>query len=178
LSIFWRADPRKREAIYLFLCEIGGIGVMIFVEIAGFLGADPEERFTANGKRVVTLRVAARVRQGGQDLTVWWRVNVWDDRFDKMLPYLKKGSAVIVLGEMSKPEIYTSRDGTPQISLTMSAEIIKFSPFGRPDRPAEAQAAAEVEDPFAAKPPFANQYAGAGVSGGQEVAFSGDDLPF
>ena len=43
---------------------------MIIVEIAGFLGADPEERFTASGKRVVTLRVAARVRQGGQDESV------------------------------------------------------------------------------------------------------------
>lgn len=84
---------------------------MILVEIAGFLGADPEERFTSNGKRVVTLRIATRVRKGGQDETVWWRVSIWDDRFDKMIPHLKKGSAVIVWGEMSKPETYTSRDG-------------------------------------------------------------------
>ncbi len=69
---------------------------MIIVEIAGFLGADPEERFTANGKRVVSLRVATRVRKGGQDETVWWRVNIWDDRFDKMIPHLKKCSAVII----------------------------------------------------------------------------------
>jgi single-strand DNA-binding protein len=56
--------------------------------------------------RVVTLRVATRVRQGGKNETIWWRVNIWDNRFDKMLPHLKKGSAVIIMGEMSKPEVF------------------------------------------------------------------------
>lgn len=141
---------------------------MIIVEIAGFLGADPEERFTANGKRVISLRVATRVRQGGQDETVWWRVNIWGDRFDKMLPFLKKGSAVIVVGEMSKPETYTSRDGIVQVSLTISAEMIKFSPFGRPDKPSEPQAHAGVGAAASVGAPFVEQ----------ESAFAGDDLPF
>ena len=157
---------------------------MIIVEIAGFLGADPEERFTATGKRVISLRVATRIRQGGQDETVWWRVNIWGDRFDKMLPYLKKGSAVIIVGEMSKPETYTSRDGMTQVSLTMSAEMIKFSPFGRPDRPAEPQQAkTEPEDPFAPREQHpATEYAGAGYASAGAAqeggAFAGDDLPF
>src|ERR1700722_3541266 len=154
---------------------------MIIVEIAGFLGADPEERFTANGKRVISLRVATHVRQSGQDETVWWRVNIWGDRFDKMLPYLKKVSAVIIVGEMSKPETYTSRDGTIQVSLTMSAEMIKFSPFGRPDRPSEPQTQTQVSDPFAAKIPSpTNHYAGVGAATTEhEGAFTaGDDLPF
>lgn len=152
---------------------------MIIVEIAGFLGADPEERFTANGKRVISLRVATRVRQGGQDETVWWRVNIWNDRYDKMLPHLKKGSAVIIIGEMSKPEHYTARDGAVQISLTMTAEMIKFSPFGRPDRPNEGQPQSEsTADPYAAKNSYASPYAGVGASMEQEGAFAGDDLPF
>src|ERR1700733_13502746 len=138
---------------------------MIIVEIAGFLGADPEERFTANGKRVISLRVATHVRQSGQDETVWWRVNIWGDRFDKMLPYLKKGSAVIILGEMAKPETYTGKDGSVQVSLTLTAEMLKFSPFGRTDKPASEQhAQGEAHESFAAKPAFGNQYAGAGPS--------------
>ena len=155
---------------------------MIIVEIAGFLGADPEERFTANGKRVISLRVATKVRKGGQDETVWWRVNIWDDRFDKMLPYLKKGSAVIIVGEMSKPETYTGRDGAVQVSLTLSAEIIKFSPFGRPgEKTSESpnQQNVAVDEPFAAaKPAYVNQYAGVGASSTHEDTFAGDDLPF
>jgi len=114
--------------------EVRCVKNMILVEIAGFLGADAEERFTATGKRVISLRVATKCRHGGADETVWWRVNVWGDRYDKMLPYLKKGSPVIVIGEMSKPEVYTAKDGTSQVSMSLTAEIIKFSPFGRPDR--------------------------------------------
>lgn len=148
---------------------------MILVEVAGFLGADPEERFTANGKRVVSLRVAARVRQGGQDETVWWRVNLWGDRFDKMLPYLKKGSAVIVVGEMAKPETYTAKDGSTQISLTLNAEIVKFSPFGRTDRSPD-----KIKETTSSQPQEEPQYAGFSVGGGESdsKAFAGDDLPF
>ncbi len=166
---------------------------MIIVEIAGFLGADPEERFTANGKRVVSLRVATRIRKGGQDETVWWRVNIWDDRFDKMIPHLKKGSAVIIVGEMAKPETYTSRDGIVQVSLTMSAEMIKFSPFGKPgERSSESQSnqaarqGNDSEDPFSSSSRSSYggnsaEYAGAGAANAgtaNESSFTGDDLPF
>lgn len=161
-------------------------GYMILVEIAGFLGADPEERFTANGKRVISLRVATRVRHNGQDETVWWRVNIWGDRFDKMLPHLKKGSPVIVIGEMSKPETYTSRDGVMQVSLSMNAEMIKFSPFGKPDRPAESsgesQDYTEKKKYSAAQTPYTSNEQSdlsyAGMAPSHEGPFAGDDLPF
>ncbi|MCH9609863.1 MAG: Single-stranded DNA-binding protein [Chlamydiales bacterium] len=147
---------------------------MNLIEIAGFLGADAEERFTSTGKRVVSLRVAARTRHNGKDDTIWWRVNIWGDRYDRMLPFLKKGSAVIVVGEMSKPEIYTAKDGTPQLSLSMTAEIIKFSPFGRPDRDQKS------EQPQMAKTSAEEQFAsyGGGSSGTSESVTTGDDLPF
>lgn len=103
---------------------------MNFLQIFGRLGADPETKFTANGQKVTTFRVACNVRKGGKDDTMWWRVTVWGDRFDKMMPYLKKGSAVIIMGAMSKPEIYVSRDGASQVSLEITAESIHFSPFG------------------------------------------------
>ena len=66
--------------------------------IAGHLGADPEVRFTSSGQKVTTLRVATRVRRGGKDKdeTIWWRVTVWGEQFDKMIPYFKKGSPIIV----------------------------------------------------------------------------------
>lgn len=152
---------------------------MIIVEIAGFLGADPEERFTATGKRVVSLRVATRVRQGGRDETVWWRVNIWGDRYDKMLPYLKKGSSVIIIGEMGKPESYVAKDGTTQISLSLSAEIIKFSPFGKPESASPGRP--ENQGHASHSPqgsPMQEQYAAFGAGVEQDHAFAGDDLPF
>lgn len=104
------------------------------VVVAGHLGADPEVRFTSSGQKVTTLRVAARSRRGakGED-TIWWRVTIWGEQFDKMIPYFKKGSPVIVFGELSKPEIFTDRDGRPQVSMNITAHNLSFSPFGRPD---------------------------------------------
>jgi len=105
---------------------------MNFIQIAGHLGADPEERFTQGGKKVTTMRVATKSRKGGQDVTIWWRVTIWDDQFKNMLPHLKKGSALMAFGEVQKPEIYNDREGKPQISLELTAVHLQFSPFGKP----------------------------------------------
>ena len=100
--------------------------------LAGHLGADPEVRFTSSGQKVTTLRLATKTRKGssGED-TIWWRVTVWGEQFDKMISYLKKGSSVVVVGEMSKPEMFTDKNGNTQISMSMTASQIQFSPFGR-----------------------------------------------
>ncbi len=112
---------------------------MNFVQIAGHLGADPETRFTQSGKKVTTLRVAARSRKGQQEETIWWRVVIWEDQFKNMLPHFKKGSAIIVFGEIHKPEIFNDREGKPQISLEVTAVQIQFSPFGKPSTPGSPQ---------------------------------------
>ncbi len=151
---------------------------MIIVEIAGYLGADPEERFTATGKRVISLRVGVRVRQGGNDETVWWRVSIWGDRFDRMLPFLKKGSSVIVIGEMGKPDTYVGKDGTTQVSLNLTAEIIKFSPFGRSDSTRSDQPGKTAAEPQAAASAAQEQYAAFGAAPASDTPFAGDDLPF
>ena len=105
---------------------------MNFIHIAGHLGADPEVRFTQAGKKVTTLRVATNSRKGGQDVTIWWRVTIWDEQFKNLIPHLKKGSAVVVFGEVQKPEIFNDREGKPQVSMDITAIHLQFSPFGKP----------------------------------------------
>ncbi len=63
---------------------------MFIVHIAGHLGKDPETRFTANGQKVTTFTMAINQRKGKEDVTVWVRVTVWGDRFDKMISYFGK----------------------------------------------------------------------------------------
>lgn len=101
---------------------------MNYTTLAGHLGADPETRFTSGGQKVTTLRLAARGRKGE---TIWWRVTIWGEQFDKLISYLKKGSSVIAMGEISKPEIYTDREGKQQVSMEITAHHLTFSPFGR-----------------------------------------------
>jgi single-strand DNA-binding protein len=109
------------------------------VIIAGHLGKDPETRFTPSGQKVTTFNVATNHRKGKEDVTIWVRITVWGDRFDKLLSYLKKGSSVVVTGRMNPPSSYTDKEGRTQISLEVTAEMIEFSPFGRTDRQGEEQ---------------------------------------
>ena len=163
---------------------------MNFIHIAGNLGADPEVRYTSSGKKVTTLKVASRSRRGkgGEDVTIWWRVTIWGEQFDKMLSFLKKGSAVMVYGDVHKPEIFTDREGKPQVSLEITAVHLEFSPFG--GKPSSANAGGGVEPqaqtgapvpPFGAVPsgePPVNPYVKAGAfQQGKGETFD-DEVPF
>lgn len=112
---------------------------MNFTQIAGHLGADPEERRTATGKKVTTLRVATNVWNDGKDETLWWNVSVWGDEFDNIIRHMKKGSAVFILGTMRKPRIWTDREGKPQVALDLNAKIVSFSPYGKGEKPADGE---------------------------------------
>lgn len=140
---------------------------MIVVQIAGRLGKDAETRFTSSGQKVTTLTMAANTRKAGKDETVWWRVTIWGDRFDKMMPYFKKGSALVVIGDMHKPEIWTDKEGRQQVSMDMTADIIRFNPFGGSaerspqDAPAANQASPMASNYAASHPGYAANQANA-----------------
>lgn len=146
---------------------------MIIVQIAGHLGSDPETRYTPNNMKVTTFRVATNIKRGQKEKTVWWRVTIWGDRFDKKLAYLKKGSPVQVVGEMGIPEIYTDKSGNPQTSFEITADMILFNPFGggKGERAEGEGADAQYAGSSAARP--AMSQGSAAPSNFQE-----DDLPF
>ncbi len=151
---------------------------MIFIQIAGHLGQDPEVRYTPSGQKVTTIRVATNIRRKDKEKTVWWRVTLWGERFDKRLAYLKKGSAVIVWGEMGMPDIYQDKEGNPQTNFEIIAEHISFSPFGgKNDRP-QADGATEDEEEHTGR--FSSK--GQAPSGAKPAAVGAfsqdDDVPF
>ncbi len=147
--------------------------------VMGNLGTDPEVRFTSKEQKVTTLRVAENQKKGGVETTIWWRVTIWGEQFDRMMPYLKKGSSIIVMGQMSKPEIYTDKSGQPQVSVNITAYNLAFSPFGRKDSQEEGQQKQEATGGL-------KETASAGIAQGQAPAapaeelpaFSDDDIPF
>ena len=149
---------------------------MNIIHIAGHLGADPEVRFTPSGIKVTSLRVAARLRRtkkNSQKDTIWWRVTVWGDQFDKMITYFKKGSSIFVIGEIDEPEIFNDREGKAQISMGITATALYFSPFGKPssDKPYTTENAAGQTSTETVS-------AGAGVASEEAMQALEDEVPF
>jgi single-strand DNA-binding protein len=143
---------------------------MIVVQIAGRLGKDAESRFTSSGQKVTTLTLATNIRKGGkEEVTVWWRVTIWGDRFDKMMPYFKKGTALIVVGNMHQPNIWTDKEGRPQVGLEITADIIHFSPFGGSNSERTPQEGAQAQQPnyTASHSGYTAHQSNAGYGGGQ-----------
>ncbi|MDN3507648.1 MAG: single-stranded DNA-binding protein [Simkaniaceae bacterium] len=103
---------------------------MNHILVAGHLGGDPETRFTSGGQKVTTFRIASNTRRGGKEETTWYKITVWGEQFDKMMPYIKKGSPIMVAGELSS-ELYQNREGQTALSLNVTASNLMFSPFGR-----------------------------------------------
>ena len=140
---------------------------MIIIQVAGHIGKDPETRYTPAGLKVTTFSVATNIKRSQKEKTVWWKITCFGDRFDKKIAYLKKGSAVIVSGEMGIPDIWTDKSGTPQTNFEIVADIIQFNPFGRADREGGAPAGEQQDAQPSAVP------AGFGAN-----AVPVDDLPF
>lgn len=169
---------------------------MNIVQILGRVGRDPETRFTQSGLKVTTFSVAVHIKKGGQEETIWWRVTVWGDRFDKMIQYVKKGSMLVVIGEMNKPNIYNDKEGRPQVGMEVTADIIKFVSTGFPDgrqgqeqsNPNAGYGAAPQSQNTASRDPFADfgstsqPYAGTTQNGTGQLSNSSqqidDPIPF
>jgi len=105
--------------------------------ILGFVGRDPEERFTSSGKKVTSFPVAVSVMKNKEKMTVWYKVNCWDERFSGIIPHIKKGSVVVVMGELSAPTTYQNKNGDIAIDLSINASSIDFCPISKPENKEE-----------------------------------------
>lgn len=97
------------------------------IMLAGFLGRDPEYKASNNGPFYI---LSLGVKMGGKDKdTQWFSIFVSEELIGKMLPYLKKGSRLIVYGSLKIPRIYTNKEGLPAISMALTAHSLHFNPF-------------------------------------------------
>lgn len=117
---------------------------MNIMQIFGFVGKDVEKKLMPNGGVLYTLNVGVKSKKNKEEVTYWYRVNMWGEtRWEKLTPHLKKGSSVIVMGEFF-PSQYNNKDGEVVMNLEINAESIRFSPFGKAEnkdgQPQKAQA--------------------------------------
>ncbi len=93
--------------------------------IAGNLGTDPEMRSTQNGVNVANFSVAVSRGWGENKKTEWYNVVAWKTLAETAEKYLKKGSKVLVEGEM-ETRSWDKDDGTKGYSTELIANRIQF----------------------------------------------------
>jgi len=137
------------------------------ITIIGFVGQEPQMRFTEDGTPVTNFSVATRqvvskervsaCPQGWKEslngknweLTTWFRVTTWRKLAEAVNKYAGKGQAVFVEGELrgepvdgsQNPRIWTGNDGEHRASYEVTARTVKF--LGRK----ESNGGAPVSEP-------------------------------
>ena len=111
------------------------------ITIVGYLGRDPEMRFTSSGQAVTSFSVAASrsyTNNAGQkvDETAWFRISVWGAQAESCNQYLSKGRPVLVIGRLrpdpqtGSPRVFTRKDGSTGSSYEVNAITVRFLPSG------------------------------------------------
>ena len=97
---------------------------MIKLTVIGYLGKDPEIRFTPEGQQMTTFSVAAsrRSRDANGEYkqeTEWFNVAAWGKTAELCQSLLEKGQQIYLEGRLSTRN-YTDRDGNPRTSLNIN----------------------------------------------------------
>jgi single-strand DNA-binding protein len=131
--------------------------------IVGYLGRDPELRYTPQGTAVCNFSVATTERRKDksgdfQDVTTWFNVSLWGNRAETVNQYLSKGKLVYLEGRLTQRE-YQDKDGNTRTSLDVNASELQFigtrgdegsggpAP-SREDRPASRPRVEESHEPI------------------------------
>src|SRR5579859_5866044 len=104
--------------------------------LVGNLGVDPEVRYSADGKPVVSFRVASNFRKRDAetrdwvDATNWFRVTTFGRLAERLSEQagagrLTKGTRIIVFGRL-EASAYMDRNNQPQPSLDIVADDVLF----------------------------------------------------
>lgn len=94
--------------------------------LVGFVGRDPEERFTPTEKKVTSFPIGINMVKGGEKVTIWYKIACWNGQCSNIMPHIKKGSYLIICGDLNVPTTYQNKKGDISIDLSVSAHSISF----------------------------------------------------
>ena len=108
------------------------------VQLIGYLGRDPESKYTPTGKRVTYFPVAITNRwkdDSGetQEHTEWVQIEAWGRLAETCHEYLGKGSLAYVEGRL-KTDRYEDSEGEVHYFTKVVARTVQFLSDNRDDR--------------------------------------------
>lgn len=139
------------------------------ITIAGQLGRDSEVRYLPNGDPVANFSVADS--QGKDKPTIWWNCQLFGKRAESLAPYLTKGQAVTVSGNITQ-RVYTDKQGIEKVSTEIRVGDVALQGGKRE----EAQPA-RTAPPARSAPPARTAPAAPKTGSGFED-FPDSDIPF
>ena len=96
---------------------------------AGRVGKDAELRHTPSGKPVLGFSLAIDTREKGEKHTLWVDVSIWGDRATALQPYITKGTAIAVSGDVGVRAY--ERNGEARAQLLLTAYTVTLLGGGR-----------------------------------------------
>ncbi len=107
------------------------------VQLIGYLGRDPESKYTPTGKRVTDFPVAITNRwkdDSGEtrEHTEWVQIETWGRLAETCHDYLGKGSLVYIDGRM-KTDRYEDPEGETRYFTKVVARTVQFLSDNRDD---------------------------------------------
>lgn len=82
-------------------------------------------RDLASGKKVLSVNVAVNTGYGDYKKTLFIKVQMWGERGEKIVDYLKKGQVIAGQGEMSRSE-WTSKEGKAYVDFVVDVGNIQL----------------------------------------------------
>jgi len=124
-------------------------GTVNRVELVGWIGAEPEQRFIPSGAAVISFRVATKRWIGRSDDgsrtvdTDWTTVEAWEKLADQCGRFLHKGSRVRVVGSLHTQSWDDRESGQKRYKTLVRAEEVLFLDT-RQEQATEAEAVEEL----------------------------------
>lgn len=107
------------------------------VQLIGYLGHDPESKYTPTGKRVTEFSIGITNRWKGEEgetreHTEWVNVEAWGRLAETCHEYLTKGSLVYIDGRL-RTNRYEAQDGENRYFTKVVAKTVQFLSDNRDD---------------------------------------------
>ena len=133
----------------------------------GNLGRDAEQRYTQSGDSVVSFSVGVKAGFGDKATTTWANCSMFGKRGESVVPYLKKGTLVGIVGEVNLRE-YQDKEGQKRYSLDVRVNDLTL--LGKKD--------SSQQQGGCSKPQQNEEFPPSGNKPKPSFDDLGDDIPF